>query len=362
MEQSLFSQWVDKYFKGVVIKVTEKTNDAKDNIALPYLHKRLLRPSFSVTGKWETLSGAYNRVAADVVAMDSSLPLKARDSISKASGDIPKMGMELALNERQLTDLNTLVKSGASDKVILQRLFEDTPKAIVGINERIEAMFLQGLSTGVTLVNNANNVGTGVRLDFGYLTANKFGVTTLWSNTASTPFDDIQRVINKATADGNIISRVLLDSATLNNIAKTTQAKELFAFNIGFVGSNTPVPSLEQLNQLTSSRYGFVFEKVDRTIKIEKDGVRTNVKPWAVGAVAFVCSDNIGNIEWAELAEMAFPVAGVSYETADQFILVSKYRRNTPSLSEYTSSQARVAPVISGVEEIYLLDSTTIQV
>ncbi len=361
MEQSLFLEWVQKYFPGVVVRISEKVNGTKD-MPTTYLYKRFLTPQYSVSGKWETLTGNYSRVAADVVAMDSSLPLKSRDSIAKASGDIPKMGMELKLNERQLTDLNTLVQSGAKEAVILQKLFQDTPKAIVGIHERNEAMFLEGLSTGITLVEDSENVGSGVRLDFGYLAKNKFGVTVLWSNIAAKPFNDIQRVLTRAeSVDGNKVKLVLLDSNTIANIANTTQAKELFAFNSGFVGSNVPAPSIEQLNSLTSSRYGFVFEKIDKVIKTEKNGVKSTIKPWATGAVVFVCSDKLGNIDWAELAEGAFPVNGVTYERSDEFILVSKYRKNTPSLSEYTSSQARVCPVINNVEEIYLLDSTVIQ-
>jgi hypothetical protein len=34
---------------------------------------------------------------------------------------------------------------------------------------------------------------------------------------------------------------------------------------------------------------------------------------------------------------------------------------NTPSLAEFTSSQALVLPVIDGVDSIYLMDSTTVQ-
>jgi len=58
---------------------------------------------------------------------------------------------------------------------------------------------------------------------------------------------------------------------------------------------------------------------------------------------------------------MNHPVAGVSYQTADQYILVSKYRVNRPSLREYTTSQARVVPVIYNVERIYTQDIETVQ-
>jgi hypothetical protein len=358
MEQSLFIQWVNKFFPGITVRVVETLNDTKN--PLTYLHRRMLRKDFSVNGKWESVTTANTMVMADVVAMDSSLPLKKRDAISKANGDITKMGMELKLNEKQLTELDALVAQNATDAQILAKLFADTPKVIGGIYERLEAMFLEGLSTGLTLVEDTENVGTGIRLDYGFLTANKFGVATLWSNTAAKPFDDIEAVLEKARVDGNVITRALIERVAFNNLAKTTQAKELFAFNSGFVGSNIPVPSLAQVNSFTSDRYGFVFEIVDRSVKYEKNGTQTAVKPFATGAVTFVCDDVVGSLTWARLAEMNHPVENVSYSTVDDYILVSKFRQNKPSLSEYTSSQARVVPVINNVDRIYLLDSTTV--
>jgi len=79
-EQSLFIEHIDKYMKGIVVRVVEKLND-KQNNELTYLHKQMLRKEFSVSGKWETISTLNTRVSADFVAMDSSLPLKRRDAI-----------------------------------------------------------------------------------------------------------------------------------------------------------------------------------------------------------------------------------------------------------------------------------------
>lgn len=359
MEQSLFIKWVSKFFPGITLKVVETLNDTKN--PLTYLHRTLLKKDYSVTGKWESINAANSMVMADVVAMDSSLPLKKRDSISKANGDIPKMGMELKLNEKQLTDLDTLVAQGGTDAQILAKLFADTPKAIGGIYERMEEMFLQGLSSGVTLVEDTENVGTGIRLDYGYAAGNKFGVTKVWTDVTATPFDDIQRLLTKANADGNAPSVVYMDQTTFNNMAATTQAKQLFAFNSGFDGSNIPSPSLPQLNTFASDRYNFSIVIINRSVRYEKNGVQTVKKPWTTGAVVFTQGGILGSITYARLAEQNHPVGNVTYQTVDDFILVSKYRQNRPSLGEFTSSQARVVPVISNVDQIYLIDSTTVQ-
>jgi hypothetical protein len=223
-------------------------------------------------------------------------------------------------------------------------------------------MFLQALSTGATLVEDAENVGTGIRVDFGYLDKNKFGVSVLWSNwDESSPIDDIERVLAQAVIDGNTITKVLMDKTAFSNFVKNEQVKQAYAFYAGFAGSNIPSPSVSKMNEATRDKWGFEIQIVDRAVRYEKNGIQTAVKPWADGAAVFLTSDQVGTLAYARLAEQNHPVTGVSYEVADQFILVSKYRSNKPSLSEFTSSQARVVPVIAGVESIYLLDTKTVQ-
>ena len=74
-------------------------------------------------------------------------------------------------------------------------VINDLPRCLEGVWERIEDMFLSELSTGIGL--SERNNGTGVRLDVGYYTANKFGVSVLWDDPdTSTPLDDMQKVFD----------------------------------------------------------------------------------------------------------------------------------------------------------------------
>jgi hypothetical protein len=52
-------------------------------------------------------------------------------------------------------------------------------------------------------------------------------------------------------------------------------------------------------------------------------------------------------------------VPGVTYQVANEFILVSEYSTNDP-LREFTASQAMVVPVLNNVNQIYLLNSTEV--
>lgn len=106
---------IQKNFPKLILAIVEKLND-KNQTQLSYMFKQLLKTDYSVDGRWASLTGQYTRVAADVVAMDSPLPLKKRDSLEKASGELPKMGMELFLNEKQMTDIDTLLAQGFDEK------------------------------------------------------------------------------------------------------------------------------------------------------------------------------------------------------------------------------------------------------
>ncbi|NDV47790.1 hypothetical protein D0T49_12110 [Paludibacter sp. 221] len=363
MEQSLYPQYVQRYMPQLVSSIVDKLNTNDETEVCNYLYQMLLARTYSVDGKWESLIGEHGRVAADVVAMDSSLPLKKRQAIRKATGDIPKIGMELYLNEKQLTDLDTMIALNMDEEQIAAKLFEDMPRVIAGVYERLEMMFLQGLSTGVALTSDDNNVGTGVRIDYGFSESNKLGVEVSWKDnpTTATPLDDINRVLAKAREDGNVLNVAYTDSATINALLATKQVRDLYAFIAGYPGENVPVPTLEQANTAIRAKYKFTIQEIDRTVKVEKNGKQTNINPWQEGIMTFAPAGQLGQIAWTRLAEMSHPVAGASYSTADDYILVSKYRVNRPSLREYTSSQARVIPVITNVDRLYQLDTKKVQ-
>lgn len=359
MEQSAFIQWVQKFFPGVTLRITKKLNDSTN--LLPYYHKQLLQPLFSPDGKWETLIQENTLVSADYVSMDSEAPLKMRDSQGKASGDIPKMAMELWLNEKQLTALNTMINNKATDAQIMAELFKDTKKVIGGGYELNESSFLQGFSSGEVLVTDEDNQnGQGIYVKYGYLDSHKYGVKKLLTDVTYKYWDDVKVITSAAKKDGSPIQVAYLDSEVLDLIANLNQTKELFAFGQNFVGGNIPAPDFEQLNTVAKKRGGFTFVTIDRTIKREKNSNRGDFKPWKAGSIIYTTAGKVGSLVYAKCAEEVYKVAGVEYELVDGIYLVSKYRKNDPAVSEYTKMQARVLPVISNVEEIYMQDTLTV--
>jgi len=353
MEKSLFVQFA-AYFTALAKNIVETVNGKKS--PLTYLHKEMLTKELSTDLKWQTLNVDGAVVSADVVSMDSSLPLKKRASFGTASGDIPKVGMKYSLSEREMSQIDVLQARNVETKALIAKIFADTTKSILGIYEKLEHTFLYGLSHGFALVDDDTNVGTGVRVDYGYKDANKFGVEKPWSDSTSKPIDDIKRVIKEAKAKGVVPSILMMDETAFDNLAANQQTREQYAFSQNFVGDKIPVPDLDQVNAMMKKRYKLTIEIVDRTIVTERDGTRTVQTPWAANRIVFLQSRKVGKLVYGILAEETRKNKSVLYEKADGFILLKKWHSPEP-FAEFTSSQALVLPVINNVSSIYTLDT-----
>ena len=359
MQESMYFELTQKYFPQLVLSIYEKLNERNINSQFPYLYRQMLTKRFSTDGRWASILADYTRVAADVVALDSELPLKSRDSIEKVTGDIPKLGLKVAMTEKQFKEVENLMAQGLPENQIISAIFADTSRVLEAIPERIEDLFLSELSTGVGL--SAHNVGTGVRIDVGYKSENQFGVATTWDGNPTTalPIDDFEKVFDKALEDGNVITDAYADDFALRALYKNQQVREQFAFNSGFVGSKIPTLNYDQLAGVFMTKWGVTLHRVAKKVKTEVNGVKGNHSPWAEGRVVFTCDDIVGALAWTTVAEANHPVGGVVYQTADDFILAKRYSKTDP-LKEITASEAMVIPVIDNVDRIYTVDPKTV--
>ncbi|WP_114937571.1 hypothetical protein [Mucilaginibacter endophyticus] len=358
MEQSKFIKYIQKYFTGFVALVT-KTINGKD-APLTYLYKTMLTPKQSVDGKWTSITADNQNVAADVVAMDSPLPLKTRPAIATASGDIPKLGMEMKMNENQLDQLDTLIAKNADISDIVSELFDDTKRGLIGVEEQTEYLFLKGLSSGIALTDT-DNVGTGVRVNYGYLDANKGGAAVLWSDvTNSTPITDINNMISKASDAGKTVGYLMMDKVTFNLARKSKETAGLYAISIGNFGTTQPTPTYKQFLEYWQDETGLQFTIVDRSVKFEKDGVKKTVKAWDEGKVILLTDNNVGNLVWKKVVEDSHRSQAITYANGELGTLVSKYVTHKP-FGEWTDVQARRVPVINGVDQVFQLDTKVVQ-
>lgn len=369
MQESLFIQFVMALWPKLSLYVRTKVNNGQP---LTYLHKTMLNPVYSPDQKWEGTSANTVYVAADMVAMDSPLPIKKRDSISTSNGKLPKLGMEKKKGETDINTLNIMnaqyqamvaggnnTAASSQRQRIIQMFADDAVYCSVGIDEKNEANFLSALSDGVMAVPDEENTGTALRVNFGYdkFPGNHFGV----EEKDHIGRDDIERVLSKANADGVTVTTIAIALSTYREMKKERWARELVADykDIPYTESTKlSVPSAAAFDEAFSSEFGGVtFLKIDRTVYFEKNGKRTPVKPFNADRLVFLSSTMVGSLVWGTLAEVTKPVTGVKYQTIDQYKLISEYSTTKP-LIEHTTGEALVIPVIENVDQIYTLDKT----
>lgn len=357
MEQTLFKDYVEKYFEPLVLEYNDYINgELKD---LHYYHLDFLTPRYSATGEWASITTYNQYVKADTIALDASIPVKRAPSLAQATGKLPKVATRRQLNETGLREIQLLEGLGGNQSAEIRRLiFEHVPQVIRGQYEAHEFMFLQALSTGIMTVNNENNNGTQFRVDFGYKAENKGFASVIWGQTGYKPLSDLDALAEKARAKGSPIRRWLLDRNTFNQIRNSDEAKALFNPLAPIVALN-----LEQLNMVALDTYGFIFEIIERVVEIEdKDGNRKTVTPWEAGQVIGISDERLGALVYSDVAEMSFPAAQVMYQRAgvNNYMLVKKYRVVEPSLAEVTASESLSLPVLSNVDRIFKFDSTAV--
>jgi len=363
MQTSIFAEIVEKYFQLVVGRITETINGKKKEQQL--MHKSMLTEDYSADMHWDSTDINRSMVAADVVSLGSPLPLKKRDRISRAGGKLPKVGILFHKDEQDISDINVMIARGARESAVAAKIMDDVKKSITGVDLRNEILFLEGLSTGMCLVDSETNDGTGIRANFGYKDENiMHAITAPWKSASATPVDDITQVFDKAEEDSVTIEHAYISEKAFKRLRNSEQGKILAArfLNVVFTStSQLTVPKKETLLEALEDEFGATFHIVKSSIRIEKpDGSHVTVKPFAEDNVVFVPTENIGRLVYGTLAEETHPVNGVDYEKSGSYTLVSKFSENNP-LMEYTSAQAICLPVIDEADSIYLLhtDSTS---
>ena len=356
MNSSLFLKYVLSFFPKLKTLI-EKINGKRKN-ELTYLHKdtSILRRVYSTDNKWEAETVDTSYVAADYVAIDSPVPLKARDRIAVANGKLPKMGMKKHLKESEILALRMMEVQGGQTAEIRRKLAQDPVSCSVGIDERNEYSFLYGLSNGYVAVRDDDNPKELLRISYQYLEDNKLGIN---STKEGLTVDDLKNAIDRAASDGNTIIQFWIAKTAFDALKKTQGAKELVAtYNGQSYDSNTklPTPTTSKFQEAFEDETGVTFRIINRTVRLEEDGVRRSVKPWNKNMVIGVCNTMIGALVYGQVAEATNRVNGVTYQQID-YKLISQYSTTDP-LMETTAIQAYCLPVVEDVDTIYQIDLT----
>lgn len=353
------SQFVDsvRAYSSVMFKALTDI-DAKNE--KKYLHKDLLRPEYSADMTWNAGEFSNSIVAADVVSLDSSAPLKSRGVIRAASGQVTKMSLAYKKTEKELSDLLTLQAIGGNLATLAGKALNDVPRVVEGIDIRNEILFLQGVSEGVIAYPLEDEQGTAVRASFGYKEANKITPAGKWTVKASDPIADLQAMFDKANANSDKIELVMMDTATFNALRSSDSGKMFGASATSTVVTdpkNLRATRKEVMLEALEDEFGAKFIVVNASYRVqEKDGTQKSVKPWSEGAVVALPSTTVGRLVYSTLVEERRPANHVTYNKVGLYTLVSQYSETNPP-TEFTVGQALCLPVIDNASSVYYLNA-----
>lgn len=361
MIASQFSELNNRIFPKLQNLVEKERGERNGRKQRTYLHKTMLTRLYSPDQTWTSASVDTRYVMADTISQNSPLPIKKRDSIARASGKLPKQGISRQMEESDINSVNIMKAQGGQWIQVAAKLSADPVFCSIGLDEANEFNFLTALCEGIVAVADENNTGTALRVNFGYLEKNGFGVETPGELT----LDDIERVLDAAAAAGDVITTIAIDAQRYKALRNTRGAKELVAsYNGQTFDSNTslPVPSKSKFNEAFKDQYGDInFLIINRSCLVEKNGKQKSVKPWNPNRLVYLTTTMVGKLVWGTLAEKTAPVEGVNYQTIDEYKLISKFRTTNP-LTETTAGQMMALTVIEGVDQIYYQDITEAQV
>jgi len=321
---------------------------------------------------FETLIGSEgNRVMADVVAYNSSAPLKTRKSISKLTGSIPSIRVKRQMTETDINDYNAFkAMANPEQGALLQLVFNDTNFCMDAVLGRLEWFALQALSTGQIVLSTTNNVGgivTEEVVDFQLPDANKkkmVSAARYWSAGDSSlikPITDIRTVVRAAKRAGANPQYILMNESKFSEMVTADEVRNFVVpYTTWGATKITMVPSLDVLN-LTLKAFGLPqIVIIDTVISYEdEDHTIHSVDPWlsATGDnhVIFVDSLQCGNTLRGPIAEETNPPKQV-IQAKKGGILISTWSHIDP-VTQFTKGEINAFPSCPAIDHIYNLDT-----
>ena len=278
-----------------------------------YYYPTLFPLQESVTLSWKMLEGqAGLRIAADLVSRGSSIPRKTRESISRISGEIPKIAIAREKLEDELTEYDIMLafaSQNADLRALVEFWAEDTQYCWTGVAARLEWIALQQISLGKVKFSNANNASVVTEYDVDYqldASTQKFGVVNSWAaGTDGKPFTkDFPQIVRSFRDRGIYLKYAFMNLDTFVQLSSQDETIKMCGSVLGNLANATFSPSIDQVNATMSSRpnlYGLqvVVINPEKNIAIElADGSRSNGNPFADNVVSFSESKVMGKTYW----------------------------------------------------------------
>lgn len=310
-------------------------------------------------------------VVGSVIDKNGEKPVHNMPTIGELVGSIGHMGDEWELDNDYLDRMAYLEGRYRSrvanytqaqnqeqyDKLI-GYAFRPFEKAVIAPQKRLDMLYFEGLFNGTQTVSRNNNTKSNVSYTFS-IGIKTFGCTkgtAVWGEANSTPFDDIQAVVDYAASKGRTVQKIRMSKATFRKMCKSTQVKSAFRVIVnGAQVQPAAIVSPAQVNAyLQSILLPTIVVEPDRYATLA-NGASVNLTP--DDRVAFQCAPTIAVMKIADPLELVDPLDGKVYSQHDDN-LVGYWRDKT---GRHTDYDMWGQPVFTGKNNYFILTTDKVQ-
>ena len=204
-------QFAGEEFQGYIENVPAARN---------YLLSRFLPNDtvFDLKFAYNVINKVYTRTAS-ITGFDSDAPLRDKDGLSKAFGEVAKVQHGFRISEEELLRFTNPRRDAERQKAI-DYVYDQTDNLVQGVYDLEEWMRAQAIYKGV-LTYSEN--GVELAIDYGIPSANKLTATVAWNQASNSPLTDLQAVVDrfKAANNGQVPAEIHISSTVKADLMKS---------------------------------------------------------------------------------------------------------------------------------------------
>lgn len=151
-------------------------------------------PSYDINFAYNVINGVYGD-SASITGWNASAPLRDKKEIEQAFAEVAKVQHGIRLDEKELLAFNRPRSEGERGQVI-DYVYTSADDLSQGVDDIAEYMRAQAIYTGgLKYEDDVNDIHIDV--DFGVPEDNKIATKTGWSETKSTPLQDVRDAVKQ---------------------------------------------------------------------------------------------------------------------------------------------------------------------
>lgn len=210
-------QFQGEEFQGFV----ETVPKAKDYVLQDVLPEKTTK---DINFSYGVINGKYGK-AASITGFNASAPLRDKRELSKAFGSVAKVQHGVRLDEEELLRFNRPRDDEEKNQVI-EYVYDTTDDLVQGVYDVEEFMRAQAVYNGKLKYDDDEN-DVHLDIDFGIPEGNKITTTKEWSESDSTPLEDIRTAIEQYKKENKRRKPVAMHmtSATEANLLNNEQIR-----------------------------------------------------------------------------------------------------------------------------------------